>query len=158
MTTESKTKKANPDYSNSAVDLNNPPEVKAELNVFYQLQSEQAEIQVMLEKNELFIELQEVSKKLVEQRVKVVEAIDKFGSYQDIENGAYAIKQRKESIDYKPELVRQYAPSRVASFVLIESVDKKAMEAMVKTKQMTPEQARNCGEIQEAYAYIVKHS
>uniref|UniRef100_A0A6M3LR20 Uncharacterized protein n=1 Tax=viral metagenome TaxID=1070528 RepID=A0A6M3LR20_9ZZZZ len=151
--------KKNADYSASAVNLTNHPVVmdletkyRGELkaiedlnqrisNAIPQALKDQA---IALEKGH-----QETDKTLRK-------AIDEYGSYQHVEYGFYAVKQRRESIIYKPELVRQYAPSKVASFVLIESVDSKALDALVKAGQIAPDVARQCGEAKESFAYIIK--
>ena len=149
----------NTDYSNSAVKLTNPPEIK-ELILKYR--EEQNQIKVLEEQiqslipQELKDRLEIANKYLSETNGNIRKAIDELGSFQDIEAGYYAIKQKRESITYIPELVRQYAPSKVASFVLIESVDVKGMEAMIKTGQITQEDSKKCGEVKETYAYIIK--
>jgi len=82
-------------------------------------------------------------------------AIEAFGSYQDTAKGEYAVKQRRESITYKPELVRKNAPARVAEFVIIQAVNAKALEALQKAGQIDEETLRECGEIKTAYAFII---
>lgn len=153
------TEKKNIDYSASAVNLTNSLDVCALLQT---LQIEQMTLVSLRKESDDLVPqhlkdfIIKSTKKIEEIEKAIRQAIDLFGSYQDVENGMYAIKQRRESISYKPELVRQYAPSKVASFVLIESVDSKALDALVKAGQLTPEQARQCGEAKESFAYIVK--
>ncbi len=153
------TEKKNPDYSGSAVMLTNPPQVMIDLQAIRGLNNQMAELQ---EKVKLCIP-QEIKDEIAKVQAKLDEAsgiiradIETYGSYQDIDKGEYALKQKRESIIYKPELVRQYAPSKVASFVLIESVDTKALDALVKAGQLTPVEARQCGEVKESFAYIIK--
>jgi hypothetical protein len=153
------TKKANPDYSASAVNLTNPPEVQellmAQLN-------RQAALVVLKDQADACIpdalkrEIGELEAAITIENTSIKGYIDTFGSYQNVDTGMYGVKQRRESITYKPELVRQYAPSKVASFVLVESVDQKAMDAMLKTGQLSPEQAKQCGEVKESFAYIIR--
>lgn len=151
--------KKNVDYSASAVNLTNHEQLVDMLRVLHEKQTEmeslrvkiQAAVPQELRDREAFL-TQDIGEIMGDIRL----TIDERGSCQDVERGWYAVKQRRESIAYKPELVRQYAPSKVASFVLIESVDTKAMDAMLKTGQITPEQVKQCGEVKETFAYIIK--
>ncbi len=153
------TEKKNTDYSASAVNLINPPQVEGLLR---DLQTEQISAAQLRNQADALIpdELKTKIKQHDDRATKLAsdirKAIDELGSYQDLVKGWYAIKQRRESVIYKPELVRQYAPSKVASFVLVESVDSKALDALVKAGQITPEVAKQCGEIKESFAYIIK--
>ena len=156
---EEKKPRKNPDYSTSAVNLTNPPQV---VDLLAKYHAEEEMLFALSKKADEAVP-QDIKDAIASQSKAIIEtgkairlAIDQLGSYQDVESGWYALKQRRESIAYKPELVRQYAPSKVASFVLVESVDSKAMEAMLKTGQLSLEQARQCGEIKESFAYIVK--
>jgi hypothetical protein len=151
--------KANPDYSASAVNLGDDPTVLGSLCAYQSLkeQAEQAKTAIdaaipadLLAAHKAALDAMAVA------RADLIKCIDLYGSYQNTVTGSYAVKQRKASVDYKPELVRQYAPSKVASFVLVESVDRKAMEAMMKTGQLTPDQALLCGEVKETFAYIIQ--
>ena len=150
------TEKKNPDYSQSAVYLCNPDEVYTLMLNRLSLAEKLAVLRAELGKTVLAIMIAEKEITLSELDGEIRNAIDKFGSYQDVEGGVYAVKQRRESIAYQPELVRQYAPSKVASFVLIETVDSKALDALVKAGQLTAEDARRCGEVKESFAYIIK--
>jgi len=148
--------KSNPDYGASAADLSNPPEVKEKLEHRIGIQKTIADLENLLQSYPEWQQLQDTKKGLAELDKDLYTLIDKFGGYQNQEKGIYALKQIRESLSYKPELVRQYAPSKVASFVLVESVDGKAMEAMIKTGQIKPEIAKQCGEVKLTYAYIIR--
>ena len=150
------TEKKNPDYSASAVNLCNPLEVGPKLMQYQVYQAKVRTLEANLQAIPEFQELQACQKEIADLNAQLRGMIDAQGSYQDIEQGFYALKYRRESINYRPELVRQYAPSKVASFVLIESVDSKALDALVKAGQLTPEVARQCGEVKESYAYIIR--
>ena len=156
---ESKTLKRNPDYSASAVMLTNPPQVGDLLTKHRRLGNEIEKIQGEIDHSipQLLLDQRETVRKALSETDKLLrQAIDEFGSYQNVEYGEYALKQKRESLNYKPELVRQYAPSKVASFVLIESVDSKALDGLLKAGQLTLEQARQCAEIDIKYAYIIR--
>ena len=151
--------KKNPDYSGTAVNLTNPPQVK---RLLLELHNTENRITTIQEQMDALIpqQVKDTLAALITLRIetnKVIRTvIDEFGSYQNTETGEYAVKQRRESIIYKPELVRQYAPSKIASFVLIESVDSQALDALIKAGQLTPEIAKQCGEVKETFAYIVR--
>ena len=153
------TEKRNPDYSGSAVLLTNPPQV---MELLAQYHGEQKVLSMLREKADASVPqgikdgIALHTKMMTDIDKAIHQAIDEFGSYQDIDKGEYALKQKRESIIYKPELVRQYAPSKVASFVLVESVDSKALDALVKAGQLTPVEARQCGEVKESFAYIIR--
>lgn len=151
--------KRNPDYSASAVMLTNPPQVMDLLAKFKKETSSLGIISEEIDKaipKELKDQRDILEKWHIETADALRKAIDEFGSFQDVDEGWYAVKQKRESVNYKPELVRQHAPAKVASFVLIESVDSKSLDALVKAGQLTPEQARQCGEVKETFAYIIK--
>ncbi len=151
--------KRNPDYSASAVMLTNPPQVMVDLETIKGLNLQITDLRERIESlvpKELRDTLTSLQKDLDAASKGIREDIDEFGSYQDPDKGEYALKQKRESILYKPELVRQYAPSKVASFVIIESVDNKGLDALLKAGQITPEVARQCGEVKESFAYIIK--
>ncbi len=153
------TEKKNPDYAASAVMLTNPPQVEGLLRELQTCQMAVIQLRNQadaLVPDELKGKIQRAEEQANKLSKDIRQSIAEFGSYQDIDKGWYAILQRRESITYKPELVRQYAPSKVASFVLIESVDSKAMDAMLKSGQLTPVEARQCGEVKESFAYIIR--
>ncbi len=153
------TEKKNPDYGASAVMLTNPPQI---MDLLAKYHKEAVALMGITEaiNNAIPVDLanqKSILEKYHQETDKAIrQAIDELGSYQDTEKGEYAVKQRRESITYKPELVRQYAPSKVASFVLVESVDSKAMDAMLKSGQLTPIVARQCGIVEEKFAYIIR--
>ena len=145
----------NKDYSASAVNLCNPPELKLSLEHRQSFISHIGNLKALLEAYPEWEELKQAEQRLADLDESIRGLIDQHGSYQDLEKGEYALKQRRESIIYKPELVRQYAPPRVASFVLVESVDSKALDALVKVGQIESEVARQCGEVKETFAFII---
>ena len=151
--------KKNPDYAASAVMLTNPPQVYGDLVLIRQCNAAITELRARMDTyvpQDLKDSLSSFERQLEAANKDIRIGIDLYGSYQDPDKGEYAIKQKRESIIYKPELVRQYAPSKVASFVIIESVDSKGLDALLKAGLITPEVARQCGEVKESFAYIVR--
>ena len=164
--TEAKTKKnpstsvrMNPDYTASAVNLVNPPPVISGLKLMKDIMADIAMLEAKIA-DCVPVELKGaliVAQANLDGVIKNIKAnIDAYGSYQDTEKGEYALKQRKESITYKPELVIETLESKLASLIIVNAVDTKALDGLVKGKLVSPEQARQCGEIKETYAYIIK--
>jgi hypothetical protein len=154
MTTEAKRK--NPDYTASAVNLVNPPEIGPKLMELQDIQARWSTLDANLQAMPEYQELQEQAAKLAAIRDEVKQLIDTFGSYQNIESGFYAVKQRKESMVYQALKARANLPVKLAELVIIESVDAKALDGLVKGGLVTPEQARKCGEVKETFAYIIR--
>ena len=151
--------KQNPNYESSAVMLTNPPQVMDLLTKYHRLGNEIERIQgeidrgiphILLDKREA------VQKELSETDKSLRQAIDEFGSYQNTDSGEYALKQKRESITYRADLARQYLESKALNMVLVESVNAKALDGLVKGGIVTPEQARACGTIEEKFAYIIR--
>lgn len=146
----------NKDYSASAVHLCNPPELKKVLEERRDFISHIANLKALLEAYPEWAELRKAEQRLADHDQYIREAINQFGSYQDVDKGWYALKQRKESITYTPELVKIILEPKLASLVIVESVDSKALNSLVKGGLVSPEQIQQCGEVKESYAYIVR--
>ena len=152
-------KKKNPDYTESAVDLKNDQRVLVDLRAYHGLQDQieklNSDIDALIPQ-ELKDQLAslEIQKKACLEGIK--SDVESYGSYQDVESGWYAIKQRKKSVTFPLDKVRAYAPKKVADFVIVESVDEKAMEAMIKAKQLTATELELCSETSESFVYIVR--
>jgi hypothetical protein len=153
------TTKTNPDYSASAVNLTNPPEVLA-IVISQSIRRkrldnlrEEANDCVPVELRESIIKLED---EIAAEDKSLRGYIDTFGSYQDVESGYYAVKQRRESIIYRPELVNRFLPAKFAQLVIVESVDTRALDGLVKGNLVTQEQAKQCGEVKESFAYVIK--
>jgi len=148
--------KKNTDYSTSAVRLCNPPEVEAELTKLHEGEAYVERLKRKLEEIPTYQSLQNGLNIVEAIKADIKQLVETYGSYQDVERGWYAVKQRRESVAYTPELVRKYAPAKIANFVIIEAVDAKAMDAMVKAGQLSQEDARQYGEVRETYATIIR--
>lgn len=150
------TEKRNPDYSASAVNLCNPPELQEALKERQSFTSYIANLKALLETYPEWEELNKAEQRLADHDQYIRQVINQYGSYQDVEQGWYALKQCKKSIIYKPELTQEVLEPKLASLVIVESVDSKALDGLVKGGLITPEQQRMCGEIKETFAYIIK--
>lgn len=151
--------KKNTDYSASAVNLTNPREV---ISVLLEVRVSQAALIELQSQADAFIP--ETIKKLIKERLLMIEnqtkklkvSIDTYGSYQDTEKGEYALKQRRESITYRVDMVRAVLDAKLASLVIVEEVDGKALDGLVKGKLVTSLQAKECGEVKASYSYIIR--
>ena len=151
--------KANPNYEASAVNLVNPAPVVSDLQLIKEIR---ANITLLEEKRDACIP-KELKDALIDARanldrmVKNIKVdIDAYGSYQDTETGEYALKQRRESITYRPDLVIQHLSAKLADLVIIKAVDSKALDGLVKGGLVTAKEARACGEVKDTFAYIIR--
>jgi len=148
-------KSANPDYSNSAVNLHNNPLVG---HLLSQLRTLEGLMKAKVEEfnaSEIGLSIKGFGEQMSEKQAEIREAIDEHGSFQAIDQGLYAVKQRRESITYWPEVVRKRLP-KFADALIEEQVKSKAMEGLVKGGLVTREQADDCGTLSETFAYIIK--
>ena len=153
------TKRKNTDYSQSAVMLTNPPQVGELLTKFHKETSALSILSEEIDKaipQELKDQRDIIEKYHIETATSLRQAIDEFGSFQDVVAGEYAVKQKRESITYRPDLTKKVLETKLAGLVIVESVDSKALDGLVKGGLVTPQQARECGEVKETFAYIIK--
>ena len=158
MAEEKKTRQ-NPDYSGSAVGLTNPSQVKDLLAKYHNEVTQLTVLGEAIDKaipQELKDQRDTLRKWHQETDKAIHQAIDDFGSYQDIESGEYAVKQRRESVTYKPELTKKVLEPKLASLVIVESVDSKALDGLIKGGLVSATQARECGEVEESFAYLIR--
>jgi len=155
MTTREKPKK-NPDYTASAENLTNAPEVNQLLESFHECGRKIAETQAQLE---AYPETQILAQLGCEQssiRREIETAILKYGGYQDIENGHYALRQKAISVSYLLDKVKSELPPDVASRVIVESVDKGKVETLIHDRVITGTQANAISESKTVYRTIIK--
>ena len=148
--------KKNPNYETSAVNLRNPPEIKKALEERLSFTSHIANLKAVMEAYPEWAELREAEQRLADHDKYIRELIDDYGSYQDVDKGEYALLQRRESIIYKPELTKKVLEPKLASLVIVESVDSKALDGLVKGGLVSPIEARKCGAVKETFAHIIK--
>ncbi len=148
----------NKDYSGSAVNLCNPYQVREALQI---LKRRQDTLEKLYEESEDMIpqELKDniklVQKTVAEAQTLVHDGIELYGSYQDVEAGIYGVCQRRRSVIYLPDKVKANLP-KYAPAVIEEMVNKKAFEGLIKGGLITEEQARDCSEEKETFAYIIE--
>ena len=156
---EIKTKK-NTDYSASAVNLCNPPEVKELLE---RLQVKQVSLQAITEKIEACVpaELREgassLNNDIGELKMLLQQCVDRQGSYQDIERGEYAVKQRRVSKNYNVEPFEKTYP-QFAPAVIVKAIDTSKLNGLIKGGLLDEARLEADGVLvcTSSFAYIIK--
>ncbi len=151
---EEQTKRKNPDYTATAVNLRNPPEVLELLKTRQQIMSEISTLDAVLKaypEYENMIDRQEELSKL---ETSIRAEIDAHGSYQDAINGIYAVKQLRKTIIFLADKIRQVIPQYAEA--VIDGVNKTKMNGLLKGGLISQEQADKCSEVKEEFAYIVR--
>ena len=150
----------NIDYSASAVKMVNPPEIKVLLGELQKLKADMLILNEQAEKlipQDLKDRMSICSKYISEKEAGVKLAIDIFGSYQDLEQGQYAVKQRKVSKSYNAEkfeaIYPQYSPA-----VIIKAVDTTKLNGLLKGGLINDWELKEKGVLKEteSFAYIIK--
>jgi hypothetical protein len=149
------TEKRNADYSASAVGLGEHASVKIELDAYIAFKDDEERLRGVVESMPEFKAWVEAGTKANNQKTKVQMEIDGYGSYQDIESGHYAVKQRRLSVSYLPEKVKQFTPD-FAKAVIEEVVNKTKVEGLIKGGLITKEQVDLISDKSETFAYIIK--
>jgi hypothetical protein len=150
----------NPDYTNSAVNMVNPTSVKTALKDLRILQQELAAIRDEIQGHipaELVNHEAGVLMAIESNTNLIKHLIDIDGSYQEPLIGAYAVKQRKVSLSYNPQPIKEHYPN-MAPMVIQETVNVKALEGLIKGGLVTPGELKKNGitEEHESFSYIVK--
>ena len=148
---------ANRDYSKSAENLCNPKELSDKLAAYHEAQSIRERVMVRLEQTPDWQALRAQDKALTIIEQDIRDAIDKSGGYQDLEKGHYALKYRRVSKSYKAEQFKAGFP-KFAPAVIVESINVKALEGLLKGGLITEEQLQQWRVVEESvtYAYLVK--
>jgi len=143
------------DYSNTAVNLCNPPELKTLLANLAPLKALETVLQADIAATPSSIQLALLQKEIAESEGKIRIAIDIFGSFQDTEAGVYAIRQRRISVTYVASRVKEFLRS-YATAVIEEVVNKSKLEGLRKGGLVTQEDLDRCSDTTESFAYIIK--
>lgn len=161
MVTEAKTRK-NIDYSASAVNLTNDYHL---VDLMRRLGDHEQKLHALQNTAQSLIpdDLKE-SIRCTEEMVKnfyddVRQAIGEFGSYQDVEHGVYALKQRKVSVSYDAArfeyLYPQYAPA-----IIVKAVDAAKLKGLIKGGLLNEEDLKHpdVGIVKEteSFAYVIR--
>jgi hypothetical protein len=157
---ETEAKKRNIDYSNSAVNLINP-ELLGEL--LESLKYQEIELQELRDKANSYIPaetlsaIEQMNMAVNDSRALITKTIESLGSYQNLDLGFYAIKQRKVSKSYDPDVFKLAYPM-FAPAVIIEAVDTVKLNGLVKGGLITEESLKTNGVIteKESFQFIIK--
>jgi hypothetical protein len=87
-------------------------------------------------------EAKELQDAIVKLKADIAITMKDFG-YQDVERGWYALYQKRITDTYSPELVKANLPKQ-APLLIEETVNKTAIEGLIKGKLITQEQADSC--------------
>lgn len=155
MNTEVKAKR-NPDYSQSAVNLCNPPEVLELLKNYHSTQTVIDNLDAVLKAYPEYEQMIEQQQKLAELRKDIEKAIEQYGSYQEIQFGCYALKQRAITVCYLAEAVHKHLNPAMVAAVIVESVDKATVEALVKAGRISLEEQELISQKTEVYKFIIR--
>lgn len=151
------TKKA-PDYSQSAENLCNPPEVLDLLVKLHlrQLGKEILEAKLKETCPEIIEEIDTETKLIDETQKEIREAIEKYGSYQDVE-GNYAVKYRRMVKSYHVEPFKIAFPQHATS-VIEEAINVKVLDGFIKGNIITEQDLKDKQVITETpqYAFYVR--
>lgn len=157
MSEEAK-KPKNPDYSDSAPDLTNAPEVKGLFDEWLEKDKAASALSVQLN-----IELKEnpTQKALLEAeevagtaKASLEAAIVEFGGFQDVEQGLYALQQVRKLTTYDPNKIRKYIPE-YADKILVQ-VDATRLKGLIKGGLVTQEQVAKCSEVKETKRFVIE--
>lgn len=151
----SEQKSKNPDYTESAVNLNNSPELKDMLLVLRQKRKDIEGLESVLHETAEWKLIEELEAAFFELNDQIKKTIDRLGGFQSIDEGLYGLRQRRLSLSYIPKLVRTILP-KLAEALIEEVVNKKVMDGMLKGGVVSQEQSEACAERTEVLAYIIR--
>lgn len=151
----------NIDYSKSAVNLNNPITIQPMLELLKGAQATLEERRAELkEKNkELMAEIERRETEISNLITEIKLEIDRAGSYQDLTNGFYAVKQRKVSYSYDPSRFETKYPE-FAPAVIQKAVNAVKLNGLIKGGLLKMEDLLHpdiqVAKESESFAYIIK--
>ena len=150
--------KANPDFTDSAVNLKNPGEVKTLLEkrkeIKGRLDAAEAVLRALNEKSPAYGAFQEATKELNGVVGELRSAIDKFGSYQDIEAYFYGVKQERVTVTYSVEKVKEIIPA-FAKNIIVEVANPATIAGLLKGKVIAESQAKACEIRKSNFRYVI---
>ncbi len=160
MVTEAKVTRKNTDYSGSAVNLVNPPELQDLLSRLHEAQGNANDIKARMDATippELIKANMQIQETIASLNTEIRTAIDKYGSYQDVVNGAYALKQRKITKSYNATAFETAYP-QFAPAVIMKAVDVAKLNGLIKGGLITESALKTSSVMveSESYAYIIK--
>ncbi len=146
--------KKHPDYSASAINLCNPAQVAVLVFTKKEKVNEIERLQTVLCAYPEYEQLQALGKEVTELDGKIRSTIDEYGSFQDLDYGAYGVKQSRKTVTFIANAIREIIPQYAEA--VIDGVNKTKMNGLLKGGLITQEQADQCSEVKEDFAYIIK--
>lgn len=143
------------DYTNSAVNLCNPPKLRDLLADLALHKKAKASLQAQLEKTQLYTELGNRQDDITACEDTIRVAIVTHGSYQDLVKGDYAIQQRKVTITYVASRVREFLRG-YSDAVIEEVVSKPKLEGLRKGGLVSQADLDRCANTIETFSYIIQ--
>lgn len=145
------------DFSASAVNLCNPPEIGSKLAELHDAQARADTLDANLKAIPEYEELQAQQKLVADITAQIKDMIDKQGSYQDLDNERYGVKYARASKIYHLEFFKKHFPKFV-ELCVEEVINVRALEAQVKGKLITEEEleAKSVLTKEISYAYFVR--
>jgi len=149
--------KANPYYTDSAVNLTNPEQIKESLKEYYRLNSVCQSLRQKITDSEDGKMLANTEEDMSVINNKIRDLIDQHGSYQDQPNGVYALKQKRVSLSYDPQIFRVQFPT-FAPAVIKEIIDTTKLNGLIKGNLITEEELvkKGVASKSESFAYIIR--
>jgi len=134
------------DFSESAVNLCNPPEVRQLLDSLSDEQGRLDFFESELKKNnaDLIKKISAQSERVAEVQTAIREAIKAHGSYQDLKGERYGVQYERKTPIYSLEPFKKNFPKFVELCVK-ETIDINALKGQVKGKLITEEELEKAG-------------
>jgi len=148
------------DFTESAVNLTNSEQVKAQLE---QLSAERDYLQKLQDEfsqlnPELHDKIIAMSEKVAEREQIVRETVEEFGSYQSLEDERYAVKYARKTAVYGnlPSFKKNFP--KFVELCVKETLDISALKGQIKGKLITEEQLEKTKVLtyDESYAFYVR--
>lgn len=139
------TERKNPDFSTTAVNLQNPPQVKALLDKLHKakadLSFQESTIPFAIRKA---IEVD--GKVIIDTTAAIKEAIAEFGSYQDVEAGVYGVCYESPVQHFHAEALKEHFP-KLVPLVIKEVLDKVELQKLIRGKTVSEDELKDHGVI-----------
>lgn len=137
--------KKNPDFSKTAVNLKNPPQVKALLYKLHEAQAIQEKLlgQIPLK---LKREIEVAKKNIAELTPQIKSAIEQFGSFQDVKAGVYGVCYKSPVKHYHTKALEEHFPKLVL-LVIKEVLDTAELQKLIRGKVVSEDELLDHGVI-----------
>ena len=128
------------DFTESAVNLVNPPEVGEKLKELHQAQEDVKLQEQMLSEIATYQYLKEAEQKVADITAQIKDMVDKLGSWQSLEEESYAVKYARKTAVYDnlPSFKKNFP--KFVELCVKETLDVDALKGQVKGKLITEEQ------------------